>query len=153
MNKKTPLSYVSSSESILGYNDSPLAKGERRDCVVRAIASASGMTYDRAHKFVAKHFGRKPKKGTYYFNSTMSNFEKNSLKINRKSVKGVPHQFLKSGKGRMSVGTFIQEYNWGTYVIAVAGHAFTIKDGVVLSGWSDAAKVRRVVEGAWKIGK
>lgn len=151
--KDQKISFVPSSESIKGYSESKIAKGERNDCVVRAIASASDMEYDKAHKFVAKNFGRKPKKGTFFFASTMSGFEKNSKKINRKSVKRIPREFLKSGKSQMTVGTFLQEYNYGTYILAVTGHAFAVKDGVVLGGWSDAKRLRRIVEGAWKIGK
>ena len=41
------LDFISTSEAITGYTDSIIAKTERADCVVRAIASASGMTYDK----------------------------------------------------------------------------------------------------------
>lgn len=52
--KNQKISFVPSSESIKGYSDSKIAKDERNDCVVRAIAAASEMEYDKAHKFVAK---------------------------------------------------------------------------------------------------
>ena len=62
--KRKRLPYTSSSTAINGYRDSEIAKKENSDCVVRAIASASGMTYDKSHKWVADKFNRKNKKGT-----------------------------------------------------------------------------------------
>ena len=56
---------IKSSDHIVGYNESTIAKSERNDCVVRAIASTFGLKYDVAHKFVANEFGREPRKGTY----------------------------------------------------------------------------------------
>ena len=38
------LDFIATSEAITGYSDSKLAKTENRDCVVRAIASASRMS-------------------------------------------------------------------------------------------------------------
>lgn len=43
------LPYTRTSDAITGYTDSKIARIENRDCVVRAVASASGMTYDKAH--------------------------------------------------------------------------------------------------------
>ena len=47
------LPYTATSEAIKGYSDSALAKSERSDCVVRAVASAYDMLYDKAHKWEA----------------------------------------------------------------------------------------------------
>ena len=44
-------------------SNSKIARGETSDCVVRAIASASGWDYDKSHKFVADEFNRKDRKG------------------------------------------------------------------------------------------
>ena len=62
---KNKLPYEATSKAIQGYSESTIAKSETNDCVVRAFASAFDVTYDRAHKYVAEKFGRKPKKGTY----------------------------------------------------------------------------------------
>ena len=51
--------YISSTEFIKGAKESPLAKSECSDCVVRAIASATEMDYDSAHQFVKEKFKRK----------------------------------------------------------------------------------------------
>lgn len=151
MEKKT-IQWKSSSESIKGYAESAIAKSEKNDCVVRALASASELEYDKAHKFVKKEFGRKNRSGTFWFNSTMSGLQKANRKLNRKTIQKVPREFL-VGKNRMTVGKFIQNWDRGSYVLTVSGHALAIKDGVVLTGIMDARKVKRPIESAWKIGK
>lgn len=153
--KRKRLPYTSSSTAINGYRDSEIAKKENRDCVVRAIASASGMTYDKSHKWVANKFNRKPKKGTFGFTGGMNGMTRDNLRLNRKTVSTIPNDHLKTnnGKSRMTVGTFIKQYDKGTYILRVTGHAFTIKDGVVIGNYEDATKTRRIVYNAWRIGK
>lgn len=51
--------YISSTEFIKGAKESPLAKSECSDCVVRAIASATEMDYDSAHKLSRKNLKEK----------------------------------------------------------------------------------------------
>ena len=41
----------------------------------------------------------------------------------------------------MTVGTFIKKYPEGTFFIIVKGHAFTIKNGVVIGNYEDALKL------------
>jgi hypothetical protein len=148
------LPYTSTSVAIVGYSDSKLAKSEKRDCVVRAVASASGMTYDKAHKWVGETFNRKNKRGTYGFPTGMNKMSVEGKRLNRKKVKTIDAKSLKTngGKSAMTVGTFIKEYDKGTYIVRVTGHAFTIKDGSVMGNYEDAIRVKRVVKNAWKIG-
>ena len=50
-----------------GYNvsnGSLLAKGEKNDCIVRAIANAFNVCYDTAHGFAADVLKRKARRGT-----------------------------------------------------------------------------------------
>jgi len=147
------LPYTRTSDAITGYTDSKIAKTENRDCVVRAVASASGLTYDKAHGWVADKFKRKNKKGTFGFPIGMNGMATTGEKLNRKSVKTLPKENLMNGKSQMSVGTFVKMYDKGTYIIRVTGHAFTIKDGVVIGNTEDAVRIRRVVKNAWRIGR
>jgi len=153
--KTKRLPYTSSSVAITGYSESLIAKKEKSDCVVRAIASASGMPYDKSHRWVSDKFNRKPKKGTFGFAPGMNGMCNDNIKLNRKTVTTIPFKDLTTngGKSRMTVGTFIKEYNIGTYILRVTSHAFTIKDGVVIGNWEDSLKTRRVVKNAWRIGK
>ncbi len=146
--------YTSTSQAIKGYSESTLAKSERADCVVRAIASAYDIHYDKAHKWVADTFKRKPKKGTYGFPIGMNRMSDNNTRFNYKRTKTIDAKNLttNNGKSKMTVGTFAKEYNIGTYILRVAGHAFTIKDGSVIGNPNDATQLRKIIKNAWKIG-
>ena len=146
--------YTATSIAIKGYSDSALAKSERGDCVVRAVASAYDIHYDKAHQWVANTFKRKPKKGTYGFPIGMNKMSDNNTRFNYKRTKTIDPKFLttNNGKSKMTVGTFVKEYDKGTYIVRVSGHAFTIKDGSVIGNPNDAEQIRKVVKNAWKIG-
>lgn len=148
------LPYTATSQAIKGYQDSQLAKSERRDCVVRAIASAYNLEYDKAHKWVKETFNRQDKRGTYGFPQGMNKMSDTKTRLNRKVVKTIESAHLKTngGKSQMTVGTFAKEYDKGTYIIRVTGHAFTIKDGSVIGNPDDATSLRKIVKNAWKIG-
>ena len=146
--------YTATSLAIKGYSESPLAKSERSDCVVRAIASAFDIQYDKAHTWVQKTFNRKPKKVTFGFTQGMDKMSINNTRFNYKKTKTIDSKYLTTngGKSKMSVGTFVKEYDKGTYIIRVANHAFTIKDGSVIGNPQDATKLRKVIKNCWKIG-
>ncbi len=146
--------YTSTSQAIKGYTESALAKSERADCVVRAIASAFDLEYDKAHQWVAKTFNRKPKKGTFGFPTGMNKMSDNKTRFNYKRTKTIDSKYLTTngGKSKMTVGTFAKEYNKGTYIIRVSRHAFTIKDGSVIGNPNDATQLRKIIKNAWKVG-
>ena len=146
--------YTATSQAIKGYTDSTLAKSERADCVVRAIASAFDLEYDKAHKWVATTFNRKPKKGTFGFPIGMNKMSDNNTRLNYKQTRTIDakHLTTNNGKSKMTVGTFAKEYNTGTYIIRVTRHAFTIKDGHVIGNPDDATALRKIIKNAWKIG-
>lgn len=154
--------YISSTEFIKGTKESPLAKSESSDCVVRAIASASEMDYDSAHQFVKEKFKRQNGKGTFGFHYGMNMFSKNNETINGKKVGIITEEYntmlyyvtVKGVKTlrKTTTGSFIKRYPKGTYVVTVRGHAFTIKDGVVIGNIDDGKKMKKVIQGVWKIG-
>ena len=146
--------YTSTSQAIKGYTESALAKSETNDCVVRAIASAFDLHYDKAHQWVAKTFNRKFRKGTFGFPIGMDRMSNNNTRFNYKKTKTIDSKYLTTngGKSKMTVGTFVKEYNKGTYIIRVARHAFTIKDGSVIGNPNDATQLRKIIKNAWKVG-
>jgi hypothetical protein len=146
--------YTSTSLAIKGYSDSTLAKSERNDCVVRAIASAYDIEYNKAHQWVSDKFKRQFRKGTFGFPIGMDRMSTDNTRFNYKRTKTIDSKYLttNNGKSKMTVGTFAKEYNTGTYIIRVARHAFTIKDGSVIGNPEDATKLRKVIKNAWKIG-
>jgi len=147
------LSYSSPTTAIKNYKESTTARFEINDCVVRAIAAACGWEYDKAHQFVADEFKRQPRKGTRFFNSTMTKLADNNRRLNRKKITTISKGIMKNGKSRMTIGAFVKQYDKGTFILTVRRHAFSIKDGEVIGGnREDARKMRCILEGAWKIG-
>lgn len=147
------LNFTSAKDSIKNYADSKLAKSEKSDCVVRAFATAFDIDYDRAHAFVGKEFGRQFRKGTPRFNSTMTRLANERRRLNYKSLKTIFSTEVKKGSCRLTVGSFVKDYDKGTYIIVISGHAFTVRDGVVIGGnLEDAKRMRCVVKGVWKVG-
>jgi hypothetical protein len=164
---KNKLPYEATSKAIQGYSESTIAKSETNDCVVRAFASAFDVTYDRAHKYVAEKFGRKPKKGTYGTVSKLVKMVDDRTTVNYKKVHTVgvrksstminslSYNVTIKGETKlrqMTVGTFIKQNPKGTFFVLVRQHAFTIKDGVVIGNPADGKKMKKHITGAWKIG-
>lgn len=153
--------YISSNEVIKGYSDSRLAKSEHNDCVVRAIATATDMDYDSAHKFTKEVFKRKDRKGVYGFSCTINLLSKNNKQINGRSIEIITEEhntmlYYVTVKGRKilrntTTSSFIKKYPVGTYIVIVKGHAFTIKDGVVIGNLLDGKRMKKHIVGAWKI--
>ena len=86
----------------------------------------------------------------------------NGIEFNGKGIKTIENQYgtmlyyatVKGVKVLRSTTTayFLKDYSVGTYIVVVKGHAFTIKDGVVIGNPSDAKQRRKHILGAWKIG-
>jgi hypothetical protein len=162
---KEGLPYCTTKEAIKGYAESPIAKVEKNDCVVRAFASSFEVSYDFAHKYVKENFGRKNFEGTYGTVSKMTQIADQKRQINYKKVscmgvkRGLGFHTLKydvktktgSVKRDMTVGTFVKQNPTGTFFILVSGHAFTIKDGIVIGNWEDSQKKKRVVKFAFQV--
>jgi hypothetical protein len=150
---KQEIPYSKTSDSIIGYSDSKIAKIESNDCVVRSLASAFDMSYDTSHEFVFRKFGRKTRKGTSLFTMKMDWMSQSGEKINNKTFKLLSLDGLKSklGKSRVSFNQFFKHYQTGTYVLVVRGHAFTLKNGIVIGNDSDAKRLRAIIYKAYQV--
>jgi hypothetical protein len=155
------IKYIPTKEAIIGYSDSTIAKTEKNDCVVRAIASSFEMNYDEAHKLVAKIWFRKNREGTRNFVGGMRHMVDHKITINGKSFDNMGNtlghmKYDVKSKGQivkrnMTTGTFIKKYPVGKYLVVVRGHAFSIIDGQVVGNASDATMKKRVINFAWKV--
>lgn len=153
--------YISSSEAVKGVKESVIAKGETNDCVVRAFASAFDVDYDTAHAEVKKVFKREDRKGTRFFMGRMVNMGTNGYVFNDRKIETVRtdvfgmRYYVHTDDGLTLRSTttayFLKKYPVGTYIVVVRGHAFTIKDGVVIGNLQDAKQRRKHITGAWKI--
>jgi len=153
---------------------SNVAKNEKNDCVIRAVANACEVSYDDAHKFVGETFNRKQGKGTQMFSFIMkqiktikfngpaqlSLFDDNSDKVvNVKHVGDAPkyggdliNPKYKHKKVAFTVKEFARKFNKGNYIVAVNKHALAICDGVLIDNPDKQTDgYRRVVESAFKI--
>jgi hypothetical protein len=141
------LNFSPANQSIKNYNSSKIATSENNDCVVRALAAACDWDYDKSHRFVAKEFGRQPKKGTPKFITTINSWVLEGRKLGRKKIKPIDIKEIKT------VGQLVKWYDKGTYLVVISRHAFTIKDGEVVAGnREDSQRMRCQLKAVWKIG-
>ena len=153
---------------------SEVAKGEKNDCVVRAIANACDVNYDQAHKYVAETFDRKKGKGTQLFNTLLKTNKEmvfdevgqldlftQGIKRNVKHIGDMPkmggqliNPKYKHKKVAYTVKEFAQRFNKGNYILEVAKHALAVKDGVVVdNGNYQVGGYIRPVQSAFQISK
>ena len=152
-----------SSKEIKGYNSSKIAKGEKNDCFVRALAAATEVDYDTSHEFVQKTFKRKPKKGTenHQIVKAMAGFQEEGMNIGSKSFKvnvlpksRITNTYKLYGElvdRKKTVKSFIKDNPKGTFVVGVSKHAFTVKDGVLIDNVGEEFRPTRKVDMAYKI--
>lgn len=150
------LQFTPAKDSIKNYTDSQLAKSERGDCVVRALASAFDIDYDTAHKFVEVQFGRKFRSGTQNFPQTMKRLVLSQEEISGKKLKSIirGEETIRgfANSKTITVGNFVKKYNKGTYIVVIRGHAFTIKDSEVVGGnIQDAKRLRCQIKAVWQV--
>ena len=145
---------------------SSLALNEKNDCAVRAFANAFNISYDVAHKFAEDKFARKAKKGVKGMFITLSKLGFASFDLFSNTLfpetrtYGI-HPLTRSKTGKVvnhayrhkevshTVKTFCAEFNKGTFIVIVAKHALTIKDGIVIDNPNYKFEgYRRIVESA-----
>jgi hypothetical protein len=149
---------ICSADHIIGYNESSIAKNERNDCVVRAVASTFSLNYDTAHKFVAEEFGRLPRKGTFGTSFKFSG----RLHVLGIKYKVLPKENLlypgsdihqkKGGKPvPLTLRVFLDRFPKGKHLVIVKGHAFSIIDGVVIGNKNDGSRLKAKILFALKV--
>jgi len=143
--------------------DSNLAKNEKNDCFVRALAVATGSAYETAHEKAKSSFGRPDKKGTPNENivAQMFNYERDGMVIGdntysvtvmgKSHTKNVYKLYDEVIYRKKTLKSFIEDHPKGTYIVTVAKHALTIKDGEVMDWNSNKFKPTRKIEAAYKI--
>ena len=143
---------------------SSLAKGEKNDCAVRAIANAFNVCYDTAHMFASTKLERKARKGVSAMFSKLDllgevtfDLFSNTLFPETRTYKldGVLNPINKDYTHKdvsYTVKTFCTKFNKGTYIVLVNKHALTIKDGIVVDNPNyKFTGYRRVVESYFKV--
>ena len=154
--------YLDVNKAYSSFN-SKLAKNEKNDCFVRALAVATGSAYETAHEKAKSSFGRPDKKGTPSENivAQMLNYEQSGMTIGdntysvtvlgNKDTKNVYKLYGEKVLRQKTLKSFIESHPKGTYIVTVAKHALTIKDGEVMDWNSNKFLPTRKIQGAYKI--
>lgn len=143
--------------------DCKIAKAEKNDCVVRSLVSATGVSYRTVHKYCKDSLGRVDKKGTP--NTTMfaafKKAEAAGMKIGAKDFSisklgrsDIMNRYKLKGQEiwrKKTLKSFIETHPSGTYLVLVAKHSLTVKDGELLDWKNNRFEPTRKVMGAFKI--
>ena len=143
---------------------SSLAKNEKNDCSVRALANAFNVTYDVAHLFAATKLERKARKGLKGMFSTLNVLGEVTFELFSNTLFPETKTYKLDGKLKprnpdythkpvqFTVKTFCAKFNKGTYILTVNKHALCIKDGIVIDNPNyKFTGYRRVVESSIKV--
>jgi len=110
-----------------GKANSKWAK-EKRDCTVRAMANATGLSYHIIHAYLESR-GRKYGTG-FHLERLMDKACKDGLRIDGLDYAVNGHYFpAEKGKPRMNVERFCEAFPIGTFVLRCAGHLTSVVDG------------------------
>jgi hypothetical protein len=154
--------YLSSNSKYSSFN-CQLAKAEKADCVVRSIASATGVSYRTAHQFCREVFKREDRQGTknVMLTSGLLKMEEKGMKIDNKefSVRKLGKVETKNMyklKGdviwrKKTLKSFVQSHPKGTFLVMVAKHALTIKDGELMDWDNNKFEPTRKVMEAYEL--
>ena len=143
--------------------DSELAKSEKNDCMVRAVATAADVTYKTAHEFCNMVFGRIEKRGTNNMNivTQMLSAETSGIELEGRKfgvkVLGksrIRNKYKLYGEiiwRQKTLKSFIQDNPKGNYLVMIANHALTVKDGEVFDWKSNRFKPTTKVQSAYEL--
>jgi len=153
--------FQAASNSIIGYGSSELAKSDKNDCFVRAVASATEVPYDAAHEYVEAVFNRANGRAVVFSEDKLAPVETNGMLINEKGfnfkVLGrtkLTNTYKLHGeyiRRKKTVKSFIKDNPKGTFILGVSKHAFTLKDGILIDNKDEEFRPTRKVQSAFLI--
>jgi hypothetical protein len=159
------LDYKHSSTEIDFSKASAASKiGEKNDCSVRAIATAVGVTYDAAHRYMKDVIGRKDRKGAKGMTDKLEAFTDHDNPIQTAGdinfkYKKIPtvslcNEYKLRGEivhRKKTVKSFIDAFRKGTFLVFVSKHVFTVKDGVLIDNYGEEFRPTRKVLNAFRV--
>jgi len=131
--------------------------------MVRSLASAAEVSYKVAHDFCKNVLKRENRKGTQnvMITSTFLKAEEKGLQLGDKKFdvtvlgkRDIKNRYKIKGEviwRQKTLKSFIETHRKGTYLVMVAKHALTIKDGEVLDWGSNAFLPTRKVQAAYRL--
>ena len=157
------MKFADAAKVIDNYEGSELAKNERNDCSVRAIAGVLDVSYEPAHSFVKDRFERKEKQGVIAMNKICDQMAEEdetysidgvNFKVKSLTEEDITNEYKLKGEvftRKKTVKSFVQSHQSGNYLVFVSGHVFTVKDGTVIDNGSEEYRPTRKVLAAVKI--
>mgnify|MGYP000442038865 CR=1 FL=1 len=155
-NQNKPLSYAYSKE-VLNLATNKLAIQEDNDCVVKALAVSTGASYNEAHEFASEYLMRTDKQGTHLdtFTPNISGGEMlvgtKKVLFSKLSKRRVTNRYKVKGEifdRKKTIKSFIKDNTNGTFIVTVAGHALTVKNGMIIDNEGEEFRPTRKVMGA-----
>ena len=151
------MQYINAKEIIKSTDKSG---SETNDCSVRAFTTALDVDYDSAHSYLKETFKREDKKGCKKMNYTAQKLEGETQKIDNVEFDinvlpqdKVTNTYKLHGEviaRKKTVKSFIKDFAQGIYLVLVAGHVFTVKNGLMIDNvgeeWRPTRKVESVFE-------
>jgi hypothetical protein len=154
--------YLKVNEKYSSFN-SQLAKTEKNDCFVRALAVAGETDYQTAHQVAKEVFGREERQGTkgFMISSIFLKAEAAGMYLGSKKLevavlgrRDIKNQYKLKGEviyRQKTLKSFIESHPVGNYIVTVANHALAVIDGE-LADWSkEGFKPTRKVQAAYRV--
>ena len=177
---KLPYKFIDTFYGNFFKKDAMLKEGETNDCVVRALAVAFDVPYDRAHHFARVYMKRRYRKGAhtqYYFSkfrrkkefetldkkvrriynyADAAYYRKNPAIQNEKGIKELgylyePRTVRIFKNKKLRLKQFMNYFSYGTYLVLVKSHVFAVKDGAVYGNYGDAKMVNKTIKSIYRI--
>ena len=137
---------------------------EKNDCSVRAIATATGCEYDQAHVYMNKVLKRVARKGAENMVGRIIRQMKSENPVQdiagkkfeyeyipRKNIRNKYKLYDEEVYRKKTVKSFMDTFRKGTYLVFVAKHVFTVKDGVLVDNAGEEFRPTRKVIDAVKV--
>lgn len=115
--------------------------GESNDCTVRALATVTGLPYEKAHAILA-NFGRQRNKGV-----VMAQFMHEAWRGIISGLEAFKVQILPYDG--LTVERFLRRNPKGRYLVSIRQHVFAVIDGKAYD--TGLSRSRSRVDGLWKI--
>ena len=116
----------------LSLRETTRSRGEYNDCTVKALAIATGLPYDDAHKALAD-LGRKPRRGCYWHQ--VGEKAANALGFNMRQLTADEYncKTIKTAGRDKALSS-------GVYTIHMRGHVAAMIDGEVIDHTADGLR-------------
>lgn len=116
---------------------------QRNDCSIRCFKTAFDLSYEDADELLKRFCKKEKDRGVRTIH--LFQFLDHCYKVNDKSVVRL------SIKSYPSVQSLVLYHQKGTFIIAVRGHVFTVKDGTVMGNSEDKLKLKRRIVALYQV--